>query len=149
MLRTHQDPDRSCARAREWASLRLDGELSELERLFLGRHLARCAECAAFADSLSTFTTKIRETPPELPSRSLRPARAPRAPLRDRFVFRMRVVAVAALVVVAGVVGVAVGTEFGPHGSPAGSTSVPNVVADLQPENVPIRPRPVGRTANV
>jgi len=149
MLRTHQDPDRSCARAREWASLRLDGELSELERLFLGRHLARCAECAAFADSLTAFTTRIRETPPELPARSFRPAPAARTPLRDRFALRMRAVAVAALVLAAGVAGVAVGTEFGPHGSPARSTTGPNVVADLQPENVPIRPRPVGRTANV
>ena len=38
-----------CARARFWASLRVDGELSELEGALLDAHLGRCADCSAYA----------------------------------------------------------------------------------------------------
>ena len=34
-----------CERSREWISLRLDGELSELAEKMLESHLARCAAC--------------------------------------------------------------------------------------------------------
>ena len=34
-----------CERGREWISLRLDGELSELAQKMLDSHLARCPEC--------------------------------------------------------------------------------------------------------
>ena len=37
-----------CERAREWASLRLDGELSELERALLDAHTRNCAACAEY-----------------------------------------------------------------------------------------------------
>ena len=36
-----------CDRARAWAALAPDGELSELERKLLGSHLDRCGACAA------------------------------------------------------------------------------------------------------
>jgi predicted anti-sigma-YlaC factor YlaD len=38
-----------CERARSWASLRVDGELSELESALLDAHLGRCEPCRAFA----------------------------------------------------------------------------------------------------
>ena len=38
-----------CERARRWSSLRVDGELSELESALLDSHLARCSSCRAFA----------------------------------------------------------------------------------------------------
>ena len=38
-----------CERARSWASLRVDGELSELESALLEAHLGRCSPCRAFA----------------------------------------------------------------------------------------------------
>lgn len=38
-----------CERARSWASLRVDGELSELESALLDAHLGRCRSCRAFA----------------------------------------------------------------------------------------------------
>jgi predicted anti-sigma-YlaC factor YlaD len=49
-----------CDRAREWISLRLDGELSELEHRLLGRHLRRCADCRAFAAGARTVTAALR-----------------------------------------------------------------------------------------
>src|SRR4249919_1457869 len=52
-----------CARARFWASLRLDGELSELEGALLDAHLARCADCAAFASGAAASTAAIRAVP--------------------------------------------------------------------------------------
>jgi predicted anti-sigma-YlaC factor YlaD len=38
-----------CERARSWASLRVDGELSELQSALLDAHLGRCRGCRAFA----------------------------------------------------------------------------------------------------
>ena len=49
-----------CERARGWASLGLDGELSEFERALLATHLERCAECARFAEELRGFTDELR-----------------------------------------------------------------------------------------
>jgi predicted anti-sigma-YlaC factor YlaD len=143
--------ERGCARAREWASLRLDGELSELERLFLRTHLARCPECREFAASLVAATGAIRETPQEAPGRSLfpEPVRA-RPAVRRRVGLRLRAVALAMLVPAAGGLGIVVGASvWSDAEAPVRSNSGPSVIADLQPENVPVRPRPVGRTANV
>jgi len=36
-----------CDRTHEWASLRLDGELSPLEEELLERHLTACDDCRA------------------------------------------------------------------------------------------------------
>jgi anti-sigma factor RsiW len=49
-----------CARARFWASLRVDGELSELEGALLDAHLARCAECSATAAGFGASTEALR-----------------------------------------------------------------------------------------
>src|SRR4051812_3948970 len=38
-----------CERARAWASLRVDGELSELQSALLDTHLGRCRSCRGFA----------------------------------------------------------------------------------------------------
>ncbi len=46
----------ACERAREWTSLRLDGELSELEQVLLASHLDRCAGCSAYAAGVSAVT---------------------------------------------------------------------------------------------
>jgi predicted anti-sigma-YlaC factor YlaD len=102
---------RICERAREWSSLRLDGELSELEQALLRAHLDRCASCRAYAHAVSriaeTIRTAEREQLPEpiaLPSRRSRiavPARALRA-------------STAAAAVVAAAVGL--GTLFGSLG---------------------------------
>jgi predicted anti-sigma-YlaC factor YlaD len=56
-------PSLVCGRVREQVSLQLDNELSELERRMLDAHLARCADCAAYADDVRTFTVELREAP--------------------------------------------------------------------------------------
>jgi anti-sigma factor RsiW len=71
-------PSRSwaCDRARHAVSLRLDGELSQLERALLERHLDRCPACADFAADTAVLTNALRaaplvelERPVELPLR--------------------------------------------------------------------------------
>lgn len=57
-----------CARASEQLSLRLDSELSEFERVLLEAHLARCANCRAFGESITGLTMAIRTVPAEQPS---------------------------------------------------------------------------------
>jgi hypothetical protein len=54
-----------CARAQFWASLRLDGELSELEGALLDAHLVRCAACRAVARDYGVFTDDLRARPLE------------------------------------------------------------------------------------
>jgi predicted anti-sigma-YlaC factor YlaD len=49
-----------CERAREWASLRADGELSELESVLLDVHLARCDACRAFALGAERMAATLR-----------------------------------------------------------------------------------------
>src|SRR5881392_2971035 len=58
-----------CDRAREWASLRLDGELSELERALLDAHTQNCAACAEYVEDLGEFTTLMRSAELEQLSR--------------------------------------------------------------------------------
>src|SRR6476646_6391994 len=52
-----------CARARFWASLRVDGELSELESALLDAHLGRCADCSAYATGVAGVTAALRNAP--------------------------------------------------------------------------------------
>lgn len=54
---------KQCERARECASLRLDGELSEFEQALLVAHLARCEPCRSFADELESVTNHMRSRP--------------------------------------------------------------------------------------
>jgi predicted anti-sigma-YlaC factor YlaD len=54
-----------CERARFWASLRLDGELSELEGALLDAHLARCAGCQSVAEGFGASTIVLRSAPLE------------------------------------------------------------------------------------
>jgi anti-sigma factor RsiW len=54
-----------CERARSWAALAPDGELSTFEQRLLGAHLERCADCSSFAARIGGFTHAIRSAPPE------------------------------------------------------------------------------------
>lgn len=58
ILRGHR-----CERAREWASLRVDGELSELEGRLLDDHLARCGDCSTFASAVGAQAAALRGAP--------------------------------------------------------------------------------------
>lgn len=50
-----------CERARAWAALAPDGELSELERKLLDAHLQRCAACGHFAVQVARIAAELRE----------------------------------------------------------------------------------------
>ncbi|MFN8187928.1 MAG: zf-HC2 domain-containing protein [Gaiellales bacterium] len=122
MIGSPGDRERSCARAREWASQRLDGELSELERLLLRRHLGRCTDCRAFAEGIESSAQAIRSLPVEAPSRPLSPEPVP---IRPRHRARRRRLAVAvALVVVSGTLGGLLGGLLGSGDSPRPVTTI-------------------------
>ncbi|HZQ04132.1 MAG TPA: zf-HC2 domain-containing protein [Gaiellaceae bacterium] len=57
-----------CERATQWISLDLDGELTELERAGLDRHLDRCPECRRLSAELAGLTTLLRSAPPVEPT---------------------------------------------------------------------------------
>jgi hypothetical protein len=68
-----------CERAHEYASRRLDGELSELEVYLLRAHLGRCADCREHAAAISAQTDLLRRQkleplgrPVEVPGRRIR-----------------------------------------------------------------------------
>src|SRR3982751_4736160 len=68
-----------CARARFWASLREDGELSELEGALLDAHLSGCAACREVAAGFAVVTESLRAAPLAQPSPvALHVRRAPR-----------------------------------------------------------------------
>ena len=74
--------DPLCERTRAWASLELDGELSELEGVLFYEHVRGCEECAAAVDDLRRIGAIVRATPLAEPSRaasSSRPASSGRA----------------------------------------------------------------------
>jgi ferric-dicitrate binding protein FerR (iron transport regulator) len=142
MIGTHRDRERGCGRAREWVSLRADGELSELERLLLRRHLSRCGDCRAFAGAVEVTTRAIRETPQERPSRSLGPVPAPARPR-----VRLRLAAVALAVGAATAGGVIGGFLGSGSDSPVPTAPGPTEIADLGPDTTE-RPPPV-TTVNV
>lgn len=52
-----------CERARRWAALAPDGELSEIERRLLDAHLGRCPACATFARTVGVATAELRTAP--------------------------------------------------------------------------------------
>jgi anti-sigma factor RsiW len=100
--------DQACDRARAWASLDLDGELSQLERALLAAHLRRCAECAAAVGEMRGVTALLRAAPVEEPEQSFAP---PRRRLRPRVPAGLasRVVAATGVTVVAASLGVLAG----------------------------------------
>jgi anti-sigma factor RsiW len=49
-----------CDRARAWAALAPDGELSEVERKLLDAHLTRCHACEAFAVEVAAVSGALR-----------------------------------------------------------------------------------------
>jgi predicted anti-sigma-YlaC factor YlaD len=56
-------PPTDCARARESASARLDGELVELQAAQLEAHLRSCPDCRAYAAGIEAITLELRAAP--------------------------------------------------------------------------------------
>lgn len=97
--------------AREAASARLDGEVSELEGLRLDAHLLDCADCRAFAAAIAGVSAEIQTAPLE------RPRRVEALPARRRMPV-LAAAAVAALVAAVTVSSFAVGRVLGSHTAP-------------------------------
>ena len=55
----HLSKGQLCERARQWASLRLDGELSELENALLDAHLGRCQACSGFVREAESIAAAL------------------------------------------------------------------------------------------
>ncbi len=104
-------PPTDCARAREAASARLDGELAELQGAHLDAHLRSCPECSAYVAAISATTRRLRAAPLLQPAGSL-VLESPRR--RTGFV---PVAAAAAIVVAVAGSSFAVGGMLGRQGS--------------------------------
>jgi anti-sigma factor RsiW len=116
-----------------WASLQLDGELSELERALLDAHVARCDACAVYVREVGAATRGLRAAELE------RPAHPITLPSRRRLVRPAHFSAAAATLVMA----LGLGALFSSLNS-AGSRVVQSAeAADLNPvtagENALIR----------
>lgn len=96
-----------CDRVRAQVSLRLDGELSQLESRMLEAHLARCAECRAYEARVAAVTNELRAAPLEPLPRPI----AVRRPRRLAVAARLQAGIAAALALA--VVGLA--TQLGPR----------------------------------
>jgi predicted anti-sigma-YlaC factor YlaD len=117
-----------CERARSWASLRADGELSELESALLDAHLGRCLSCGAFAHRTEGIAAALRAAPLERPA--LFEVRA--RPARRTGLRALQVVAAVAVVAGAGVVAVVTG----PSGRPAAAKPVAMVAGVDSPDRL-------------
>src|SRR6266516_3461599 len=93
-------PRLECDRVREWASLELDGELSEFERVLMDAHLSLCEECSRFRSSISAFTGELRAV-------SLEPSERPVVVRRSRRAVSFRRVPAAAAALLVATVGIA------------------------------------------
>ena len=92
-----------CERARQWSSLRIDGELSELEGALLDRHLGVCGPCLAFDRQLQASATALRAAPLEVPRRRFEFPEQPR--IRIPVSRRVAVAGIAAALALGSLVG--------------------------------------------
>jgi Putative zinc-finger len=127
----------ACERAREWASLRLDDELSVLEEEILERHLDFCDACRRFDEGMRLSTARIRSTPLETPSRRV-PVPS-RAGVVTQYRRRTALVAAAALAI-----GALVGSLVERPGQPVPSES-PSQVSFLSRDSNNLRDIPRAR----
>jgi ferric-dicitrate binding protein FerR (iron transport regulator) len=89
--------DPLCERARAWASLELDDDLGDIERVLLDDHLSRCSGCATFVAGMRELTAVVRAAPQERPERPLvLPSRRRRAAVAVRVLAAATIVALAA-----------------------------------------------------
>lgn len=122
-----------CARARFWASLRIDGELSELEGALLDAHLGRCADCREVVAGFTGATEGLRAAPFAVPPpMAVAGSRAPRRVLAGAVI--------AAVVVLGAIAGGLV------RGGGAEVSSVPHAVAVVASVETPDQLRRLRRT---
>jgi predicted anti-sigma-YlaC factor YlaD len=116
-----------CDRARAWASLRLDGEISELEEALLVAHLRRCAACSEYEETTRAAVLTLRAQPLERIENPVAVAGRRRIPLRPAAVARVAAV-VAAVVGVSAVLGTQ--AAKGPTSVPSSPSSPQLAVED-------------------
>lgn len=143
--------DRGCSRAQAWASLELDGELSQLEVVLLERHLERCAGCAVRVSDMRALAAALRSAPPEAPSA---PVFVASSRSSRSGALAAKVAIAAALALAAGGLGVFAGSLGGGPASPQQQEQDPLVLLtpddrrDIRglrgdvPEPRPVRPDP-------
>ncbi len=95
-----------CERACRWASLRVDGELSELESALLDDHLGRCRSCRVFAHGVEDVAAALAAARLERPAplALVLPRRRPRRVLRSAAVATLAL-ATSVVALVGGVAG--------------------------------------------
>lgn len=115
----------NCDRARAWASLRLDGEISELEDALLVAHLRGCAACSEYEETIRGAVLTLRAQPLERIEHQVVVAGRRRIPIRP-------VAAARVAAVVAAVVGVSavLGTQAANGPTTPSSPSSPQVAVD-------------------
>jgi predicted anti-sigma-YlaC factor YlaD len=115
-------PPSDCARAREFSSARLDGELAELQAAQLEAHLRSCSECRVYAGGIEAVTLELRAAPLE------EPATAGFVPQRRRRAGFIPAAAAAAMVVAVAGSSFAIGGMLGRQGSrvPPATTTLRN-----------------------
>jgi predicted anti-sigma-YlaC factor YlaD len=120
-------PSLMCERARGWSSLRVDGELSELESELLDAHLGRCRACREFARDAQTVAAVLSAARLERP--------APLSLVVPRRTQRRRVLRAAAagcFVVIAAIV-----TGIAGSSAPSGSAAAAKPVAMVSTLDTP------------
>jgi anti-sigma factor RsiW len=123
-----------CDRGREWISLRLDGELSELAQKMLDAHLVRCPECRAFEEQAGGIALQLRAAPLEPLERPIEIV-----PRRHRLLpARAWSLGAAAASVAAAAVGV-IGFVNLPSSGPLDASAVPLVVVAQPSGNEDLR----------
>ena len=110
----------TCDRAREWVSLRLDDEISELEDALLEAHLHRCGACREYEATVRGAVLALRARPLERMNEPIVVAGRRRPMLRPAAVARVAAV-------VAAVVGVTtvLSTQAAKGPAAHGSSSIP------------------------
>jgi anti-sigma factor RsiW len=112
------------------ASLRLDGELSEIEEASLRAHSGRCVACAIFERELAALTGELRAAPPERPAAGVVLPRRRSARVRA---LQLSAAAAAAVVLAAGL-GSLVGSlsSPGPRTTTHAATTKPHGAAVIE-----------------
>jgi predicted anti-sigma-YlaC factor YlaD len=134
-------PKNDCLRAREAASVRLDGELSELETARLTAHLRECVACSVYALELSAIAESLRSAELEQPQLDLTLPRRRALPG-----LRVAAAAAAVIAVAAGsayAVGQGLGSSQAKAKIPVSAPSLAGLQADTRNQHLFAMLRPV------
>lgn len=107
--------ERGCSRAQAWASLELDGELSQLEQVLLEAHLRSCPACAVRVADMRAFTEAVRAEPLARPAE---PVFVQTPVARRSRSLAVKIAVAATLAALAGGLGVLAGTVSSGSGTP-------------------------------